>query len=130
MKFIHDYRHFIEVGCTSCGRKHTVQIGSYNVSPQGYKFHSPVKCVCGHTAVTAGKEDKKTWINKTENNEFLKRNKATTIKVLLVMAFVIVFFAAEITFMFKTNETEQKSAHHEADREVSSHFVQKQSSRL
>ncbi|CAM4314833.1 hypothetical protein FHS16_000748 [Paenibacillus endophyticus] len=99
MKFIHDYRHFIEVGCSSCGRKHTIPKGSYNLTMQGYTFHSPLSCSCGHTASTAGKE-KRTWTSKAENSAIPKRNKATTVKMLLVIGFVIVFFATEMTYMF------------------------------
>lgn len=100
MKFIHDYRHFIEVGCTSCGRKHTVQKGSYNVTMQGYSFHSPISCSCGLVAITAIKE-KRTWTSKTEPNDIMKRSKATTIKMMLVISFVIVFFAGEMVYMFQ-----------------------------
>lgn len=98
MTFIHDYRQFIEVGCTSCGRKHTVQTENYSISSQGYSFHSPVSCSCGRVANTANK-DKRTWTYKAEHNEFMKRNKVTTIKLMLVIGFVIVFFAGEMVYI-------------------------------
>ncbi|WP_138754758.1 hypothetical protein [Paenibacillus sinopodophylli] len=99
MKFIHDYRHFIEVGCTACGRKHTVSKGKYNVTMQGYSFHTPLACTCGSTASTASKENR-TWTSKAEQHDIPKRNKATTVKMMLVIGFVIVFFAVEMNYMF------------------------------
>lgn len=99
MEFIHDYRHFIEAACTTCGRKHTVQKGSYNLTMQGYTFHSPISCTCGHLASTAMKE-KKTWTSKAEPNDIFKRSRGTTIKMMFVIGFVIVFFAGEMVYMF------------------------------
>ncbi|WP_054023467.1 hypothetical protein [Bacillus sp. FJAT-28004] len=122
MKFIRDYRQFIEVGCTSCNRKHTVQTDNYTISSQGYTFHSPIKCSCGHMASIAEK-DKRTWTIKTEKNELMKRNKATTIKLMLVIGFTIVFFAGEMFFVLNKQEAEQKSAQHEAEKETSSLFA-------
>jgi len=119
MKFIRDYRQFIEVGCTSCSKKHTVQTDNYTISSEGYTFHSPIKCSCGNMASTAVK-DKRTWAVKTEKNEMMKRNKATTIKLLLVIGFTIVFFAGEMFFLLNNHEAEQKSAQHDAKKETSS----------
>lgn len=123
MKFIRDYRQFIEVGCTSCNRKHTVQTDNYTISSEGYAFHSPIQCACGHIASTAIK-DKRTWTTmKTEKNEMMKRNKATTIKLMLVIGFTIVFFAGEMVYLLSKNEAEQKSAQHDAEKESSSLIV-------
>ncbi|WP_139990549.1 hypothetical protein [Paenibacillus paridis] len=121
MEFIRDYRHFIEVGCPSCGRKHTVQKGRYNLSPQGYEFHAALNCPCGQSASAAGK-GKRTWAFKSENNELMKRNKATSIKIMLVIGFTILFIASEMFYMFHTQEEEQKSAEHEVKTEASSHL--------
>jgi hypothetical protein len=118
MTFIHDYRQFIEVGCSSCGRKYTVQADQYSVTSQGYSFHSPISCACGQSASTANK-DKWTQTLKPENNEMMKRNKATTIKMMVVIGLVIVFFAGETVYMINSKDTEQKSAVHETKKEVS-----------
>ncbi|WP_169083752.1 hypothetical protein [Paenibacillus sp. PL91] len=121
MTFIRDYRQFIEVGCSSCGRKHTVQADKYSVTSQGYAFHSPISCSCGQTASTANK-DKWTRTLKTENNEIIKKNKATTVKMMVVIGLVIVLFAGETIYMINEKETEQKSVSHETKKEVSAFF--------
>lgn len=99
MEFIRDYRHFIEVGCPVCGRKHTVQKGRYNITLQGYEFHSALNCGCGQIASTASKGTQ-TWAFKPENNEMMKRNKATTVKIMCVIGFTIIFITSEMFYMF------------------------------
>ncbi|OMF28096.1 hypothetical protein BK133_18955 [Paenibacillus sp. FSL H8-0548] len=126
MEFIRDYRHFIEVGCSACGRKHTLSKGQYNITLQGYEFHSEISCSCGQASSKAYKGNK-SWTFKSDNNEMMKRNKATSFKLMLVIGFTIVFIASEMVYMFSTKDAEQDSAAHDVNITGASSYYANQS---
>ncbi|WP_337098098.1 hypothetical protein [Paenibacillus sp. YIM B09110] len=120
MKFIKDYGHFIEVGCTSCGKKHTVQKSQYTSVAEGYQFQSPVTCACGITARTAGKDNSK-WSFDPDYSVKRVGSRSTSVKMLLVIGAIIVMFVSETVYMLETDKAEHSgNTQQEADEETSS----------
>lgn len=119
MKFIKDYGQFIEVGCTSCGKKHTVQKSHYTTSSEGYKFQIPVTCSCGITAISASK-DKSKWSFDPEYTMKRVGSRSTSVKMLLVIGAIIVMFVSETVYIFETDRAAHSgNAQQESDEETS-----------
>lgn len=123
MKFIKDYGQFIEVGCTSCGKKHTVQKSRYRSGPDGSSFYSPIVCspivcACGITADKAVKDGTK-WSLGPDFTAKKVKNRATSVKMLLVIAAVIVMFVSETMYIFEADRAEHSSEQQQDEEETS-----------
>ncbi|MDQ0115338.1 hypothetical protein [Paenibacillus harenae] len=119
MKFIKDYGQFIEVGCTSCGKKHTVQRSHYTSVLEGYKFQSQITCSCGLTAIAASR-DKSKWSFDPEYTMKRVGSRSTSVKMLLVIGAIIAMFVSETVYIFETDRAAHSgTAQQESDEETS-----------